>query len=541
MQPTMRTVSVVVASLIVAIVVQVSVLNGLLLPGGGVPDLVLVLVCALAMASGPVNGMLIGFGTGLCLDLAPPGSELVGQYALVFCLAGWAAGRLRPVAGHSARHSAGLVGTALLALVVAGGEMLSAAVVKVLTPTAITLSQLRLVLPSTIAYNLILCPLALSVVMLASSMLAQPSATVGLTRGLAGTTRSQRAAKRARGLPDLHLSRNARPAGPRAAAPRQRSRARLRPAAGVPGSATGLRYERTLPPVPVHLRLAGGRRGDGLVGAGLPGARPGAAGHQGRHPGMLAGGGRTFRPHVDRPAVPGQAARGRAPQRRPVTISFAGHRGDGSLGSPAVAGRSRRARPVAISFAGHRGDGTFGQTLAGGRSGLWQQRQPAIHFGGHQPLSSSGPQLRMGARRSAVAAATVPRLTFATSPVPSPRRAPAVPRFGRGRSGRRSSAVVAGGALSDAAFRARRRQAAPRLRLSRVPPGMLGGSGRSLLARPRGPAGKQPRFSYGKRSPLSALTGSRVGRRLGGRWLARQRAGGRSGAWLLGRRTGGPR
>src|SRR5215472_4472914 len=105
----MRTASVVVVSLAVAVVVQVSVLNRLLLPGGGVPDLVLVLVCALALASGPVSGMVIGFAAGLSLDLAPPGSAMVGQYALVFCLAGWAAGRLRPVAGQTAWKSAGLV------------------------------------------------------------------------------------------------------------------------------------------------------------------------------------------------------------------------------------------------------------------------------------------------------------------------------------------------------------------------------------------------------------------------------------------------
>ena len=88
----MRTAWLVAASLAFAVIVQVSVLNRLLLPGGGVPDLVLVLVCALALASAPVSGMVIGFAAGLSLDLAPPGSETVGQYALVFCLAGWAAG-----------------------------------------------------------------------------------------------------------------------------------------------------------------------------------------------------------------------------------------------------------------------------------------------------------------------------------------------------------------------------------------------------------------------------------------------------------------
>ncbi len=534
-----------VASLAVAVVVQVSLLNGLLLPGGGVPDLVLVLVCALAMASGPVNGTVIGFAAGLSLDLAPPGSTLVGQYALVFCLAGWAAGRLRPVAGQTAWKSAGLVATTLLGLGVAGGEVASATVAKVVTPSAVTMSQLRLVLPSSIVYDLILCPFVLSLVMLASTLLAQRPASADMTRALDGTARSRRAATRAHGLPELHLGKKAvrtgdgwvgssRPAAPGVAVPMQRSRSRLHPAAGVPGSATGMRHERSRAPAPVHLHLGGGRRGDGAVGTGLASSLLVVPPPR-RHPGTLAGGSRNFRPHVDTPAVPAQA------QRRPAPISFAGHRGDGSLGRTLAAGRSARTRPRSISFARHRGDGSFGETLAGSSPARWRPGQPAIPFGPHPSASSSGAQLLMGGRRSAYTAARVPRLRFASNHVPAQRRAPAVPRFRRGPAGRNTSAIVPGGVLSESTFRARRQQAAPRLRLSRVPPGMLGGSGRPLLARSPGRAGKQPRFSYGKRSPVSALTSSRVGRRLGGRWLARRRVGGRSGVWLLGRRTGGPR
>jgi hypothetical protein len=99
--------------------------------------------------------------------------------------------------------------------------------------------------------------------------------------------------------------------------------------------------------------------------------------------------------------------------------------------------------------------------------------------------------------------------------------------------------VVAGGALTDAAILARRGRPTPRLRLSGGAPGMLGGTGRGpRLSRPPGRARRQPRFSYGKRSPLSVLAGHRLGRRLGGRWLARWRVGSRSGVWLLGRRPG---
>ena len=76
--------------LAVAILVQLTIINGLRLPGGGVPDLVLVVVAALALAGGPVPGAVAGFCAGLCLDLAPPASGVIGEYALVFVIVGWA-------------------------------------------------------------------------------------------------------------------------------------------------------------------------------------------------------------------------------------------------------------------------------------------------------------------------------------------------------------------------------------------------------------------------------------------------------------------
>ena len=54
--------------------------------------MVLLAVAALALASGPLAGVLIGFWAGLALDVAPPGSHFVGQNALVFCLIGYACG-----------------------------------------------------------------------------------------------------------------------------------------------------------------------------------------------------------------------------------------------------------------------------------------------------------------------------------------------------------------------------------------------------------------------------------------------------------------
>ena len=80
--------------LLLAILIQLTLFDNLRLPGGAGPDLVLVVVVALALTGGPMEGVLGGFCAGLALDVAPPATHLVGQYALVFCLVGYAAGRV---------------------------------------------------------------------------------------------------------------------------------------------------------------------------------------------------------------------------------------------------------------------------------------------------------------------------------------------------------------------------------------------------------------------------------------------------------------
>ena len=71
----MRRVTFAVVAILVAVVLQTVLLDRLPFPGGAAPDLVLVLVVTLALASGPMPGMLIGFGAGLALDVAPPGFD----------------------------------------------------------------------------------------------------------------------------------------------------------------------------------------------------------------------------------------------------------------------------------------------------------------------------------------------------------------------------------------------------------------------------------------------------------------------------------
>jgi rod shape-determining protein MreD len=84
---------------VVAMVVQVSVLARLHLPGA-VPDLLLLTVLGLAMSYGHVAGCLIGFCAGLLADLAPPADHAVGRYAMVLCVVGYVAGLSKPETGR---------------------------------------------------------------------------------------------------------------------------------------------------------------------------------------------------------------------------------------------------------------------------------------------------------------------------------------------------------------------------------------------------------------------------------------------------------
>src|SRR5215831_9268833 len=81
------------AAILAAVLIQVTVLDNVPLPGGAGPNLVLVAVVAMALATGPRDGAIIGFAAGLALDIAPPASGLLGQGALVFCLVGYGCGR----------------------------------------------------------------------------------------------------------------------------------------------------------------------------------------------------------------------------------------------------------------------------------------------------------------------------------------------------------------------------------------------------------------------------------------------------------------
>jgi rod shape-determining protein MreD len=78
----------------VALVLQTSVFPHLAWHGVG-PDVVLLVVVAGGLLRGPQAGLVLGFGAGLLLDLAPPADHVAGRWALALLLVGYVAGRVR--------------------------------------------------------------------------------------------------------------------------------------------------------------------------------------------------------------------------------------------------------------------------------------------------------------------------------------------------------------------------------------------------------------------------------------------------------------
>jgi rod shape-determining protein MreD len=153
--------------LLLAVTAQLAVVNRLPLPGGGgTPDLVLLVVAALGVTAGPMTGLLAGFAGGLALDVAPPGGHLAGEYALVFCLVGYACGRTRElVQGASAERSA-ITSLTVMALGVAAGEAGKAGLGLMVSDPNMTGPAIKHVLPVAVVYDLLLCPFVLWLVAL---------------------------------------------------------------------------------------------------------------------------------------------------------------------------------------------------------------------------------------------------------------------------------------------------------------------------------------------------------------------------------------
>jgi rod shape-determining protein MreD len=364
-------------AILAAVLIQVTVLNNVPFPGGAGPNLVLVTVVALALATGPRDGAIIGFTAGLALDIAPPASGLLGQNALVFCLVGYGCGRLRLALERSAWLP--LAGVALGA---AAGEALYALTGVIFGDPDVTWQAVRQVLPAAVFYDLLISPFVLYAVALAGAFARWGTDTApaglltgrelaaagaGLAGGAAGAVRDTGAGRSPRlraaaghrtdGWIGGSRDQPGQRAGPWVDRPRP---LRLRLRGGTAGSAVAGQPGNGKPARPlatVSLRLGTPRRRDGALPARryLAGATPGAA---------FEGGSRNWAGRSVRlrgsALSGGPSALGQAPgrkQRQPRLKLGSKRRGDGTAsgGRSGFAiwpgGQSRRRQMGRGSFA----------------------------------------------------------------------------------------------------------------------------------------------------------------------------------------------
>jgi rod shape-determining protein MreD len=104
--------------ILVAVIVQLTLLSRLPLPGA-TPDLVVVTVVAIALAMGPTQGAIAGFTAGVLVDLAPPADTLLGVNAIVYITIGFVTGFVIDPRDRTVPLLMGLVGLSAGAAVIA--------------------------------------------------------------------------------------------------------------------------------------------------------------------------------------------------------------------------------------------------------------------------------------------------------------------------------------------------------------------------------------------------------------------------------------
>lgn len=142
-----------------AVVLQVAAFSYLSY-NGVVPNLALLLVVGAALVRGPDFAAVLGFFSGLAIDLAPPADHVAGRWALALVVVGYLAGRVRHDAGSSAVAAvvtvaaSSFVGTSVFAL---SGLLLH-------DPSVPVADALR-VIPVAVVYDVLLTPFVLPLAM----------------------------------------------------------------------------------------------------------------------------------------------------------------------------------------------------------------------------------------------------------------------------------------------------------------------------------------------------------------------------------------
>jgi rod shape-determining protein MreD len=148
------------ALVVISLVLQVTLLSRLPLPGA-TPDLLLLVVVALALAHGPDFGLVTGFAAGLAYDLAPPADHTVGLWAFVLTLIGYAAGLARDESRRSA-----FVPLVVVALAAAASLFLYAGLGALMSDPHVSWPRVYQLLPTAVIYDVVLGPFVVSGVLL---------------------------------------------------------------------------------------------------------------------------------------------------------------------------------------------------------------------------------------------------------------------------------------------------------------------------------------------------------------------------------------
>jgi rod shape-determining protein MreD len=384
----------------VTVILQLTIVDRIAFPGGAGPNLVLLAVAALALAGGPLTGVLIGFWAGLALDVAPPGSHFVGQNALVFCLIGYACGLL---ADDSSGDAAEQGHTALFEIVVTAagavcGEVLAALLAVMLSDPRVTWPAIRNVLPAAVAYDVLLCPFVLYAVAAALRLAGArgegrragwsasqvrtpvPGANQGPIRQLAGgDVLRLRLSDRDKGPGAVGGLR-----GPGAGRPVARREPRLKLGRTGPKSSTAA--YRDGPGAGASRVRFGGRRREGVLGGSLLGsASPGGSGLRGA----------ALRGSAPRgSALRGSALRGSALRGSGLggsgSLGLGGSRfGSSSMGRSLLGGSVfSRSSPLGRSSGLGHSPSRFGRSAVFGRSVPLGWSSPLRHRG--NPMRSAG-------------------------------------------------------------------------------------------------------------------------------------------------------
>jgi rod shape-determining protein MreD len=104
-----RQVLIIGGTVLFSVIIELTLLSRLDLPGA-TPDLVIVMVVAIALAMGPTQGAVAGFSAGILIDVAPPADTLLGVNAIVYLAIGFITGFVIDPRDRTVTIEMGIVG-----------------------------------------------------------------------------------------------------------------------------------------------------------------------------------------------------------------------------------------------------------------------------------------------------------------------------------------------------------------------------------------------------------------------------------------------